>query len=313
MVDSALLFSESTQILGELVTAAKTVSDRLSLVAVFPRFDQEQLSGVPSADKLVAVDVASPQAMDYALVSKVLIELQRKHGCTLVLTGATRLGKEVAATLGAMLDAPVSSDCRRIEMSENGAVVTRTVLSGNGVATEEMAGKVVVASVQPGSYAASPPADNPVFETIQPDTSGKALTALELRPKKGGLVKLEDAQRIVAVGRGLRSKEDLAMIGELASALNAAVGCSRPVAADLGWLGDDQWIGLSGHKVRPKLYVAIGISGQVQHLAGMRDSGVVVSINKDANAPMSSNADYVVVGDLYQIVPELIRQLKSAH
>jgi len=123
---------------------------------------------------------------------------------------------------------------------------------------------------------------------------------------------IEDADIIVSVGRGIRAKDDLNIIYELASILNAEVGCSRPLATDLKWMDESRWIGLSGKKVKPRLYIAIGISGQPQHIAGIMKSKVIVSINKDENAPINKNADYIVIADLYQIVPELINLLKKS-
>ena len=122
-------------------------------------------------------------------------------------------------------------------------------------------------------------------------------------------MRLEEAEIIVSVGRGFKSREDLSMAFKLAELIGAQVGCSRPIAADLKWLPEEHWVGLSGKKVRPKLYMAIGISGQPQHLAGIMDSKIIVAINKDPNAPIFKYADYGVVEDLYQLVPKLIERL----
>jgi len=185
------------------------------------------------------------------------------------------------------------------------------VFSGNGLSTEIIGRTPAIVTLQSGIVE---PRKNPHNgETEKLSIEVKPMTqTLEVRRKsETSAARLEEAERIVAVGRGLQRKEDLELIRELAEVLHAAIGGSRPLAADLGWLSDDQWIGLSGHKVKPKLYVAIGISGQIQHIAGMRDAKVVVAINKDPNAPMAANSDYYVVGDLYTIVPELIKQLKQ--
>lgn len=125
-------------------------------------------------------------------------------------------------------------------------------------------------------------------------------------------VHVEDAEIIVSCGRGLKNKTDIQLITDLAAALKGkTIGCSRPISADLKWLSEDHWIGLSGHKVKPKLYVACGISGQIQHIAGMRDSGVVVAINKDPDALIFKSADYGIVGDLYQVLPKLTEAVKG--
>lgn len=113
------------------------------------------------------------------------------------------------------------------------------------------------------------------------------------------------------MGRGFKKKEDLQLVFELAEVLGAQVGCSRPIAADLRWLPEEHWVGLSGKKVKPKLYLALGISGQVQHLAGITDAAVVAAVNKDPNAPIFNSADYVIVEDVYDFVAALIRHVKN--
>jgi electron transfer flavoprotein alpha subunit len=125
-----------------------------------------------------------------------------------------------------------------------------------------------------------------------------------------GIRDLESAEVIVSGGRGLRKKEDFALLRELAEVLGGEVGCTRPIAVDNKWFAD--WVGLSGHKVKPKLYIACGISGAVQQLAGIRDSKLIIAINNDPEAPIFEAADYGVVGDLYEVVPALTARLREA-
>ncbi len=122
---------------------------------------------------------------------------------------------------------------------------------------------------------------------------------------------LDRAERIVAVGRGLRRKEDLEMITSLASVLSAEIAATRPLTEDLRWLPAQVQVGMSGKTVKPKLYVACGVSGQIQHIAGMRESQIVVAINTDKDAPIFQEADYGVIGDLYTVVPALTRALRE--
>ncbi|MEM3670430.1 MAG: electron transfer flavoprotein subunit alpha/FixB family protein [Thermoprotei archaeon] len=305
-------FSENAASLRVLVELANKISGVEGVYAAAPKTVADSVSHGLKAATLYSLEPDSPSSMVSRRYADTLHELVRRVDASLILVGATKFGKEVCGVLGALLDAPVSTDCREVKVGEGFVEVTRTVYSGNGVATETLSRLPAVVSVQTGGETVSVNSGAPSVEAVTLAEGDANVVVLDVRPKQGGKVKLEEAQRIVAVGRGLQKKEDLAIAEELASTLNAALGCTRPIAADLGWLGDDQWIGLSGHKVKPKLYVAVGISGQVQHIAGMRESGVVVSVNKDPNAPIVQNSDYAIVGDLYQVVPELVKALKSA-
>jgi electron transfer flavoprotein alpha subunit len=123
---------------------------------------------------------------------------------------------------------------------------------------------------------------------------------------------LEEASTVVAAGRGIKKKDDLKLAFDLAAALGGQVGCSRPLATDLGWLTDEYWIGLSGKEVKPKLYLALGISGQIQHVTGIRNSKVIVAVNTNKDAPIFKVADYGVVQDLYKFVPAFIKEVQKA-
>ena len=137
------------------------------------------------------------------------------------------------------------------------------------------------------------------------------ITAVNRIDKMAGSVNIEKAQVIVSVGRGIGSKENIEKVKPLAEAVHGEIAGSRPVCLDYQWLSEDRQVGLSGKKVKPKLYIALGISGQIQHIAGMRTSRVVVAVNKDKSAPIFEEADYGIVGDLFQIVPKLVSALKQ--
>ena len=136
------------------------------------------------------------------------------------------------------------------------------------------------------------------------------MTVIETRPSAFEQIDLGAATRVVGIGRGLKTQQDLALIEALAGASNAEVACSRPLAEGLDWLGKDRYIGVSGQHISPELYFAIGISGQLQHMVGVRGATTIVAINSDAGAPVFKDADYGLVGDLYQIVPALTAALK---
>ncbi|MFB6491197.1 MAG: electron transfer flavoprotein subunit alpha/FixB family protein [Thermoproteus sp. AZ2] len=193
---------------------------------------------------------------------------------------------------------------------EGGAVAAQRYVFGNKAVAAARAKPPVVLTIAPGKFTGEPPKGEGKVVDISPQPLPLPRPA-SVEPKASGGVRLEDAELIVSVGRGFKRKEDLALAFDLAKALNAQVGCSRPIAADLKWLSEDHWVGLSGHKVKPKLYLAIGISGQPQHIAGILDSRIIAAINSDPNAPIFQYADYGVVEDLYKIVPILIKKLSE--
>ena len=126
------------------------------------------------------------------------------------------------------------------------------------------------------------------------------------------VVDITEAKIVVCVGRGIAKPEDIALAKELAEGVRGEVGCSRPVAEELRWLPEEVYLGISGKKVKPNPYIGVGVSGQVRHVTGIRDSKIIFSINQDENAPIFEASDYGIVGDLYQVVPKLIQELKAA-
>ncbi|MFH1921013.1 MAG: electron transfer flavoprotein subunit alpha/FixB family protein, partial [Planctomycetota bacterium] len=135
------------------------------------------------------------------------------------------------------------------------------------------------------------------------------VTVVERRSKAGEDVNLEEAEVVVAIGRGLRSKEDLSIVEALARALRGELGCSRSLSSEHGWLSEERMIGISGKECSPRLLVSVGLSGQIQHTVGIRGSKIIVAINKDRSAPIFEIADYGIVGDLYEVVPKLVEML----
>ncbi len=269
----------------------------------------------PGVSRVYAVTVPGFDADRGDHVGAAVVAAVRGFDASIVLAGPTKLDGEALARAGAALDAPTVTGVRSPRPAADGVEVTRDILSGNATATELIPGRPVLLTLTRGPPP-SPPSEGPFVGTevvpLHVELPSYPFRRLSVTPKSAGGANLEAADRIVSVGRGLQKKEDLSLVNGLAAVLGAAVGCTRPLAAESGWLSDDHWVGLTGHRVHPTLYIAIGISGAVQHLVGMRDSKLVVAINKDANAPIFQQADFQVVGDLYAIVPELTRRLAAA-
>lgn len=234
-----------------------------------------------------------------------LEEIAKGEEVDLLVIGGTKRGKEVAARVSQRLE--VGSITDAISVSKDGG--DRMGYGGRVLERLKFKRKPGVFVIPPGKFekVKKESGDGELIE-ISPKSDEK-IKVIEKKEKERGKVNVEEADIIVSVGRGFKKKEDISMAEELAKKLGGVIGCSRPVAADLRWLPEEHWIGLSGRKVRPKLYIALGISGQIQHIAGIMDSKIIVAINKDEEAPIFKNCDYGIVGDIYEVIPLMIKNL----
>ena len=260
------------------------------------------------ADEVLLVEDAKLATPDSAVFASVLAELVGRTDASVVLVGYTLFGREVASRLAAKLKAPCATGCTSVRVENGHLLVERTVYAGRAIARQALKIGPCVVAVAPRTFEKPRAERGGKVSRVEVAVPEPRLKVISVREKEVAGVAIEEAEVIVAGGRGVEKREDFAMLEELAKLLGGAVGCSRPIAEDRGWF--PFWIGLSGKKVKPKLYIAVGISGAIQHVAGMRDSKVVVAINKAEDAPIFAVSDYYVVGDLYEIVPALINVLK---
>jgi electron transfer flavoprotein alpha subunit len=285
----------------ELLYAASTLGGEVAAL-VFSEKEAEAVSGKAHKILVAEVDPRLPDAAAEAVANAAA-------GYDLVLMPSTKNAKTVGGLAAQKLGVELLVDV--LSMRAEGGVLTaeRYVFGNKAVATVQVP-LPAVATVAPGRFQGEPPAVQSAVEKLAlAPTSMLKIPAVEDKSK--GAVKLEEADIIVSAGRGFKKKEDLQMAFELAKVLGGQVGCSRPIAADLKWLPEEHWVGLSGKKVKPKLYLAVGISGQPQHIAGILDSRLIAAINSDPSAPIFQNADYGVVEDLYKIVPILINKISK--
>lgn len=298
-----------------LTGLARNLAGPEGFVAVLVAPPATASGSAPAVDEILTISTPDFDSDRGDHFASAILAGVRAVNATIVLAGPTKVEREGLARAGGCLDAPVLTGVRSPRVSANGVDVSRDLLSGNAVGVEHATGRPVLLSLAdepPIVDGTSPRSAAPERATLDVVLPAYPFRRVSMEPKAPRGVDLEAADRIVSVGKGLQKKEDLALIEGLAATLGAAVGCTRPLAAESGWLSDAHWVGLTGHRVRPTLYIAVGISGAAQHLVGMRDSKVVVAINKDPNAPIFQQADFQVVGDLYTIVPELTRRLASA-
>ena len=287
--------------IGALIETARSLGGQVTAAVVGPRAVAEAVAA-GGVDKVVWFGDPG-QAPVEAYASAVADVVGAAPG---VVFAASRPGDRVLlGAVAARLQAAVLTEPSSVSVEGDALVVTRTVFGGIAVETVSVSGPVAL--VLDGGPVPAASGEAPVEEVA---ATPLGMTVVETKDNSFELVDLGAADRVVSIGRGLKAQADLAMIEALAGACKAEVACSRPVAEGLGWLGKDRYIGVSGQKIAPDVYFAIGISGQLQHMVGVRGAKIIVAVNSDANALVFKDADYCLVGDLYQIVPALTKALK---
>ena len=263
------------------------------------------------------VTVAEHEALDEYHpegYTQLLVEQVRNGDYAAVLLAATTLGKDLAPRVAATLDVPLASDCTAIE-SDGGAIsIVRPVYAGKAFATVHIDAAPVLATLRPNAF---PPTERPTECTVTTsaasvDPSAWKVRVVERKQASAGALDVAEATVIVSGGRGMKDPSNWKLLEGLRDALGseAALGASRAVV-DAGWRPHGEQVGQTGKTVAPKLYFAVGISGAVQHLAGMRTAKTIVAINRDADAPIFNVADYGIVGDLFEVVPRLTEEIAA--
>jgi len=313
-----LAYSDEPNLALEAISAAHTIASKTSAkvgaVALKPSQDWVKELATYGANMIYAVEDSMPdvKSIDVQLDALMAVAEQVKAG--VVLIGGSKRGRELAPRLAARFGSACAADCISFEVDGSGRILpTRMVYGGASNIVLAAKAEPLICSIRPKT-----------FEKLQRDESRQAdivpIKAKISDPKvkivnvigaEKGAVNLRSSAIIVTAGRGVKKKEDLAIVEELAKTLGGVLGGTRPLVEDLKWLPKERQVGLSGETVKPNLYVAVGVSGQIHHIVGMKDSRVIVAINTDDKAPIFQVCDYGLVGDLYQVVPELTKVLKA--
>ncbi|MCK9230583.1 MAG: electron transfer flavoprotein subunit alpha/FixB family protein [Syntrophales bacterium] len=244
----------------------------------------------------------------------VMAEEARRVGPDVFLLAATSRGKEMASRLAVRLGTGLCSGCVSLDFTESPEMIEMQRHAFGGAALQRVtcAGRPVMATIPLRTYdpaAARTGREGTVRELPVPRPS--AVRIIERRVRERETRDITEAQIVVAVGRGFEKPEDLSLARDIAAVLGGEIGCTRPISDEQHWLPEELCIGLSGVEIRPDLYLGLGISGQVQHVTGIRNARVIAAVNKDEQAPIFDVADCGIVGDLYDVVPALIKELSE--
>ena len=243
---------------------------------------------------------------DSQVVSALIAQAAAKADASHVVLSNTALGKAVAGRVAVKMDASLVSGANALPQ---GNTVTKGVFSGKAIASFELSGDKHVISLMGNSIQPVETGSNGIPEELSLDAPTSRLKVIDTKTVDG-IVPLPEAELVVSAGRGMKGPENWGIIEDLAQVLGATTACSRPVA-DTGWRPHHEHVGQTGVAIRPNLYIAAGISGAIQHLAGVNSSKTIVVINKDPEAPFFKAADYGVLGDLFEVVPKLTEAIKK--
>jgi len=303
----------------ETLSEAKRISEKLnySLSAVITGNNLDSFASELfkyGTEKVYLLE--SPSLENYSSdgYSSTLIELAKEINPEIILFSATSMGKDLAPRVAAGLSVSIASDCTQTLIEDNSFKVIRPIYAGKALAKISFNTKPIIATLRPNIFPLIEPQEKK-GEVIKkepsiPDIKSKVRNIVR---EEGAELDITEAEIVISGGRGMQSAENFKLLRELAAILpNSAIGASRS-AVDSGWIGHQHQVGQTGKTVSPNLYMAFGISGAIQHLAGMSSSKCIVAVNKDPEAPIFKIANYGIVDDLFKVIPALKEELKKLY
>ncbi len=296
----------------EAVTYGRKIADALGTTCVALTIGSPENGGdlgQYGADTVKDIKYDHP-IMDGKIFTSLIAEVAGTESAEVIVLNHSTTGKSIAGRLAIRLDGALVSGVNSVPDTSAGFKVDRVVFSGKATATIQVDAKIRILTLISNSFPSVASGDTVNVETLDLSVPDSDLKHVETK-KQEGSIPLPEADRVVSGGRGFKGPENWDILLELADAMEAATACSRPVA-DSGWRPHHEHVGQTGVTIRPNLYVAIGISGAIQHLGGVNNSKTIVVVNKDPEAPFFKAADYGVVGDLFDVVPRLTEAVKKA-
>lgn len=301
-----VVYSEDRKAVCELASGAAGLADQVTAVVLGTEEDAREAARYCAQVVLVPKQEGKMAEEYVPAVEKII----KEEDPVLVLMASTRRGKCAAGQLAARLDAGIVTEVSAVEpVSGDEVVLKKMVYGGAAVASLKAAKRPAFALVGAG-FCEAAQLSRPGSVRMEEVSLGESrMTRTGVLPKTEERVNLTAAKRIVGVGRGVGAEEKIAALEELAEKIGAEMACSRPIAEGEKWMPKNRYLGVSGVVVKPDVYVACGISGQVQHMVGVNEARVIVAVNKDKNAPIFKHCDYGIVGDLNKVIPALTELL----
>lgn len=306
--NTILVSSDQPSLVAELVGKARQLADPLGWgVAVLPLNKLDLIES--GADLLYTLADGTPLDGNPETSTSALAAVIRETQPALVLVGATKHGMEVAPRVAERTGCGYGPWATQVSLDSACRTTAQCVLySGQGMAAYQFKTSTTLLTVAAGVFKKPEIQPRPAqVVTVNVPLGAPRMTVIDYHPKSGGSSRIEEARVVVDVGQGLKTREDLALVESVAKWLDGQLACTRPVAADRDWF--PEWLGLSGKKVSAELCLAVGISGAIQHVIGIRDSRVIVAVNNDENAGIFSQVDYGVVADLYAFLPIFLERM----
>ncbi|SHN63351.1 electron transfer flavoprotein subunit alpha/FixB family protein [Desulfitobacterium chlororespirans] len=303
------IIAENPETAYELTGKARALGEHLTVYLVGDQEAAQQAIRC-GADLVKRMEIPATTVWEHYV--NVLVPEAEIARPELILVEAGSRGKDLAAQLAARLGCPCVTDCKKLESVAGRLLLQRIVYGGLASQDLECADYPLVVTIAPHTFERPEPAPREgKIVNLPLAQKDSRVQVMERKAKGASQVNLAEAKVVIGVGRGLTDQSGLAWFEETARLLGGELGCTRPLAEDLGWLSEERYIGISGRQIKPDLYLCAGISGQVQHVFGIREAKTIVSIDKNENAPIFKVSDYYVVGNLEEVLPAFLTELKN--